>query len=291
MTLRSFALALWLTFCVAPAWAGEGAAGRAPLVGVTGSQALRWTPAPKGWRARLLAPPASAPVSFDAQIADWRLRAFHFTVYDDPAPGLYARGETRDVPALRQPGLKVVDPARPAADALCATLMTCLVALEAWSASHPGHDPILVALDLRPGPPRGRFARLAGGPEPPHAPRWEDLAKEIAHVLPASRRAAALSDARGRLLIVARGGRGARPPQPPFLIAADEGAGPMMLDARGSPLWRLERAAAAGRLAIVIGAPWESGADPWVIGAREAAAAGAAVVIAEQDALRGGGAR
>lgn len=271
--------------------AGAAVAAREPiLAGVMNAPSFTWSKR-RGAVAGILAHGSPLPaVGLADQLEALDLRAVHLTVVADDGPGRFAKGAMRDVAALRQPGLKVLDPEHPDPTASCFTVMTCLIDLDQWSRAHPAHGPLVVIMDLQPVTDRpGRLARvmrLARGSKAQSAPRWDQLADEIATVLTRDRIAASLADAHGKLLIVARGGEGTPPPGAPFLIAGRDREA-RLFDARGAYPGQIETAKAQGALVVVIGADWEDRRDElWEIGALEAARLGADIVVFKPEAAR-----
>lgn len=192
------------------------------LVGVMNAHAFRLAEAPRPVLRRIGAPSRFRPVGIAEQFETLGHRAFHFPVYVDPQTGGFARGRLAGVAALRQPGLKVLDPHDPAPDAVCATLMLCLMAVDAASRAFPDHAVWAVVVDLRqPGDPRWYrwwppFLRWLA-PQPPEAPARptaDAVLREIALALPAPRRAASLAlgpETAGRIAVVVRGAAGHAP--------------------------------------------------------------------------------
>ncbi len=190
------------------------------LVGVMNAHAFRLAEAPRPGLRRLGAPTRFRPVGFAAQAETLGHRAFHFPVFADPETGSFARGRLGGVAALRQPGLKVLDPRDPAPDAVCATLMVCLMGVDAASRAAPDHPVWAVVVDVRQlgdprwyrwWPPLLRWL-APQPPATPDAPSAAAVLREIELALPANRRARSLvlgPETAGRIAVFVRGVGGA----------------------------------------------------------------------------------
>jgi hypothetical protein len=289
--MTGFTIKRAAVFAIAAALAAPGAvAAQHVHIGVEDSQAFRASedtpslfgaPGSRTLTAALGARPRLSPLSFAQQAELLGADALHFPVYADPEPGRYARGAASGVTALRQAGLKVVDPDEPDPEAICFTLMTCLMQVDAWSRARPGHPPLMVVLDARAEPHPGRLGRAKAfvlNDSRPEAPTWNRLALEVETALPAARRAASLDGEPGKVTLVARGGRGEVPEGAPFFVA---GADLQLLDAEATPAWALRPAARAADFLGVLGAGWDGDAN-----ARAARAAGARLIIVDAEAAR-----
>jgi len=256
----------------------------APRVGVESSNVFRWSDVRPGRTLGALArlKPRLDPLSFDVQAGELGFRAFHLTVYADPDVGRYA-GFADDL-ALEQAGLKTVALGRSNAGAPCLTYMLCLMQLDAWSRAHPGEGPLVVVIDARregDGPQTGilggRVARLTSrftaGNRPP-APTWEQLITETQIAVPDLHAS--------QLVLIAVGIAGLAPSSSPFLVA-DRDVSVFRADA---PSGAVRAAARRGELTVVIGADVRGEGDPSRLGAREAVALGAHVVIVTEDTAR-----
>lgn len=92
-----------------------------------------------------------------AEQLDDGARSFEFNVFYDPKGGLYAHpvgAAMTGVPvaeeyidSMSKPGFKVLDIQDVDYRSVCVTLVKCLQQLKTWSAAHPDHVPILIALD------------------------------------------------------------------------------------------------------------------------------------------------
>ncbi|MGD2133993.1 MAG: hypothetical protein PVI23_14455 [Maricaulaceae bacterium] len=265
-------------FSLADAWLG-------PVVGVERSTDFRRSDPGRieTWQARLTFASGERTLDFGALMAEGH-RAFHLTVYADPEPGRYARGGASQVAALRQPGLKVVNPEGPRADAPCFTLMTCLSQLDAASRVQDGSAPLVVVIEAREPPAaETRLGRVAdgladrfGAASPPGRPDWSRLALEVETAL------GGRPDPR-RLVLVASGAAGVMPGAgAPFLI---DGRDAVVIPA-DAPLAEAETALASGAFAIVLGADWHGEESAARLGPMEAAGRGAHVIFLTQDAAR-----
>ncbi|MCG8441525.1 MAG: Ca2+-dependent phosphoinositide-specific phospholipase C [Caulobacterales bacterium] len=275
------------------ALAGAAAAAEPTWIGVMNSHQFRWSDAPSTRLARyvperLTPGPRLSPLTFAEQLESFGWRVIHLPVVDDPETGRWARGRVAHVRALRQPGLKVIDPRRADPEALCFTLMTCLIDVEGWSRTRPGHEPVIVLLQARAVAPDGRVAgvkrRFGGAPDTP-APTWRAIAQEVETALPEQRRATTLAGADGRLIIVAMGGRGPAPARAPF-VTGGEGGVVDLFNAPATPAWAIEQAVGNGRFVGALNVGWRDGAPDEGVGARQAAAKGAHMLVFGADAAR-----
>lgn len=267
------ALTLAVAARAAPPLAVDVLGAETPVVGVERAFVFRWSDAPPLGRIGALArlKPRLAPMSFAEQAQALDFRAFHLTVYADPDVGRYA-GDARPV-ALRQPGLKVLDPDRVDAEATCATYMTCLMMLDAQARSDAAGGPVVAVVEAGREPlGEGRAAhawRRLFGDGRSAAPTWDELALETRTALPAG----------SPLVIVVAGGEGAAPEDAPFLVA---GRDAFVFAGDGAP-GDVAAAARRGALTVVVGAS-EHAEDR--IGALDAAALGAQVVIVDVATAR-----
>jgi hypothetical protein len=94
---------------------------------------------------------------FDAQ----GIRQIELDVFADPFGGLYARrggliaiGQDPEthIPALEEPGLKVLHIQDVDFETRCLTFVECLRAIKAWSDDHPGHLPLAVLVEAKDDP-------------------------------------------------------------------------------------------------------------------------------------------
>jgi len=108
----------------------------------------------------------------------------------------------------------------------------------------------------------------------PLFPSWEQIAVETQVAIPDLDMSA--------LVVIVTGGAGAVPDNVPFLVA-ERDARVFHADA---PAGAVRAAARRGELTVVIGADVDGEGDPSLLGAREAAALGAHVVIVTQDTAR-----
>ena len=285
----AFLLGLALGFGLTP----RSAAQDGPVVGVEDSMAFRWSDAPDLPKIvqlphadKLPVAKRLAPASFAEQLGEWGLRVIHLPVVDDPEPGAWARpGGAR---ALLQPGLKVANPVRGVdEEALCVTLVLCLRDIDAWSRANPGHPDILIVLDADAPVYEGRFntlsARFLGKPMT-NPPSWERMAREVQAVLRPSRRTNRLTETGGRLMVVARGGGGPAPQNPPFEIAALEGGGVVVAPADRAIRHHITYAVEEGSTVILLGAEGLGRGSSLTLG--EAAEIGVDAVVLTPDAVR-----
>ncbi len=92
------------------------------------------------------------------QLDDFGIRQFELDVFADPDGGLYASRAANAVvglppesgdPALDAPGFKVLHTQDFDYESTCVTLVTCLGEIDAWSAAHPDHLPIMILVELK----------------------------------------------------------------------------------------------------------------------------------------------
>ncbi len=283
----------------APAWSERGAAPAAHdhglMVGVENSHAFRAAESPRSLIRRLGGPPRFRPQSFADQHRVQRFRAFHLPVYADPQGGRYAVGRMGDVAALRQAGLKVILPDDRQADAVCVTLMQCLMAIDAAARASASPGPWAVVLDVRPPPPP-RWYRLWPGvlrwlappaPEPEAPPSAVQIAREVNTVLSRSRVITAWPPGpqdHGKLALIVRGASGPAPADPPFLREGPRGAA--FLPWRDLTGTEADQAIAQASISAVVGVDWRGEDAPQRLSAREAARWGVDVIVLSQKAAR-----
>jgi hypothetical protein len=266
-----------------------------PAVGVEGSASLRMAEK-RGYFRR--APPA---IPFTDQVVEG-LSAFHLPVYAVADPGVATGARFAGA------GLKVGYREAPDNEALCATLMRCLMALDAlararWAeAQDEGRatQPLVVVVDAAAPAPQpadfpARAARAAVAVIPPAVqdavwapgptPSWEILLAEVTAALPELEP--------GPLVIVLAGAEGAPSDAYDWLGEAEaavliDGADARVLRAEATPE-AMSAAVTSGAFTVVLGADWSGEGDPARLGPREAAALGAhAVVVTPFSALQGG---
>lgn len=92
------------------------------------------------------------------QLTEQGARQLELDVFADPDGGLYAErrglslvGEptASGIPALEEPGFKVLHAADIDFESTCLTLIACLEEVHAWSDDHPTHLPVLVLLEAK----------------------------------------------------------------------------------------------------------------------------------------------
>lgn len=92
---------------------------------------------------------------FDSQ----GIRQIELDVFHDPLGGLYANHPVRSfffdedaasgIPALDEPGLKVLHVQEVDYETTCYTFVSCLQEIKSWSDNHPGHLPITVLVEAK----------------------------------------------------------------------------------------------------------------------------------------------
>lgn len=97
----------------------------------------------------------------EEQFATQGIRQIELDVFADPNGGLYAnragqRAATGDgasgVPALSEPGLKVLHVQDIDFETTCFTLVECLTDVRRWSDANPGHVPLMVLIEAKDDP-------------------------------------------------------------------------------------------------------------------------------------------
>src|SRR5262245_29756455 len=127
------------------------------------------------------------PQQFDEQ----GIRQIEIDVFADPMGGLYAHreglaviGQNPDsgIPALSQPGFKVLHLQDIDFETTCLTFVDCLQQVKSWSDAHPGHLPIMILVEAKDDllPPVLDFTI----PVPIGVPEFAALDAEIRSVFP-----------------------------------------------------------------------------------------------------------
>ena len=97
-------------------------------------------------------------IPLDEQFSTQGVRQIELDVWADPAGGLYANRPVMSlfdlptasgVPALDQPGIKVLHIADIDFQSTCFTFIDCLMTIKTWSDGHPGHLPIAVLVEAK----------------------------------------------------------------------------------------------------------------------------------------------
>lgn len=129
----------------------------------------------------------------EEQFATQGIRQIELDVFADPNGGLYAnragqRAATGDgasgVPALDDPGLKVMHVQDIDFETTCFTLVQCLTNVRRWSDANPGHAPLMILIEAKdeaiPDPVNLGFVT----PLPIDATQFDELDAEIRSVFP-----------------------------------------------------------------------------------------------------------
>ena len=129
----------------------------------------------------------------EEQFATQGIRQIELDVFADPNGGLYAnragqRAATGDgasgVPALDEPGLKVMHVQDIDFETTCFTLVECLTDVRRWSDANPGHAPLMILIEAKdeaiPDPVNLGFVT----PLPIDAAQLDELDVEIRSVFP-----------------------------------------------------------------------------------------------------------
>jgi len=92
------------------------------------------------------------------QLDTYGIRQLELDVFADPDGGLWASRQALPViglpaesgiPALDQPGYKVLHTQDFDFETTCLTLVACLTEVEAWSASNPNHLPVMILIEFK----------------------------------------------------------------------------------------------------------------------------------------------
>jgi hypothetical protein len=131
----------------------------------------------------------------DEQFSSQGIRQIELDVFADPEGGLYADRQilrvfredpASGIPALDEPGIKVLHVQEVDYRTTCYTLVECLETVKSWSDDHPGHLPLMILLeakdDIIPDPLPLGFVE----PLPFRSADFRDLDEEILSVFPRS---------------------------------------------------------------------------------------------------------
>lgn len=135
-------------------------------------------------------------VSLTEQFTDQGIRQIELDVFDDPDGGLYAQrralslfdeSTASGIPALDEPGLKVIHVQEIDYRTTCYTFVSCLEEIKAWSDDNPNHLPITVLVEAKdeaiPDPLNLGFAI----PPPFEAAALNRIDEEVRSIFPDSR--------------------------------------------------------------------------------------------------------
>jgi hypothetical protein len=132
----------------------------------------------------------------DEQFSLHGIRQIELDVFADPEGGLYdlrrgliLLGEDPDsgIPALEQPGFKVLHVQDIDFDTRCVTFIECLQTIKAWSDSHRGHLPIAVLVEAKDDPIPDPVELGFTVPLPIGTPEFDALDAEIRSVFSRNR--------------------------------------------------------------------------------------------------------
>jgi hypothetical protein len=132
-------------------------------------------------------------VPLDEQFSTQGIRQIELDVWADPAGGLYANRNVMSIfglptasgiPALDQPGFKVLHIADVDFESTCFTFTECLLVIKAWSDAHPGHLPIAVLVEAKDDPTPDLLQVGFVTPVPFDPTQLDALDAEIRAVLP-----------------------------------------------------------------------------------------------------------
>jgi hypothetical protein len=132
-------------------------------------------------------------IPLDQQFETQGIRQIELDVWADPAGGLYANRNVMSifdlptasgVPALDQPGFKILHIADVDFQSTCFTLVDCLQTIKAWSDAHPSHLPIAVLIEAKDDATPDVFDVGFVTPVPFDPAQFDALDAEIRSVLP-----------------------------------------------------------------------------------------------------------
>ena len=132
-------------------------------------------------------------VPLQEQFETQGIRQIELDVFDDPKGGLFANHPARTlfgedaasgIPALDEPGLKVLHVQDIDYETTCLTFVSCLTEIKTWSDANPGHLPVTVLVEVKdeeiPDPLNLGFAK----PEPFGVDALNRIDAEILSVFP-----------------------------------------------------------------------------------------------------------
>ncbi len=129
------------------------------------------------------------------QFGEQGIRQIELDVFADPVGGLYAARDAQRVlgipqpaiPALDQPGLKVLHIQDIDFETTCLTFVECLGAVKAWSDGHPGHLPIMILVEAKDDVLPDVFGVHFAVPIPFGAAEFDAVDADIRSVFPPER--------------------------------------------------------------------------------------------------------
>jgi hypothetical protein len=132
-------------------------------------------------------------IPLDQQFDTQGIRQIEIDVWADPVGGLYANRPVNAVvgqpvasgiPALSQPGFKVLHITDIDFQSTCFTFKECLTVIKTWSDAHPGHLPIAVLVEAKDDPTPDPLSLGFSTPVPLGPAEFDALDDEIRSVLP-----------------------------------------------------------------------------------------------------------
>ena len=119
------------------------------------------------------------------------IRQIELDVWADPQGGLYARrpvlsfvglDPASGIPALDEPGFKILHVAELDFESTCWTFVECLENVRDWSLAHPGHVPLFILVEAKDDPTPDLFQLGFGTPVPIGPAELDALDEEIRSV-------------------------------------------------------------------------------------------------------------
>jgi hypothetical protein len=132
----------------------------------------------------------------DQQFDTQGVRQIELDVWADPAGGLYANRPVMQrvnlptasgIPALDDPGFKILHIADVDFQSTCFTFVECLTTIKAWSDAHPGHLPIAILVEAKDDATPDVFGLGFVTPVPLDTAQFDALDAEIRSVFPPER--------------------------------------------------------------------------------------------------------
>lgn len=129
----------------------------------------------------------------DVQFETQGIRQIELDVFADPEGGLYSvrkinsvfmQDTSANIPALLDPGFKVLHIQEIDFETTCYTFVECLETIKAWSDANPRHLPIMVLVELKDDPIPDPLMLSFVIPVPIGRPEMDDLDAEIRSVFP-----------------------------------------------------------------------------------------------------------
>ena len=132
-------------------------------------------------------------IPLDQQFDTQGIRQIELDVWADPVGGLYANRPVNAVvgvptasgiPALSQPGFKIIHITDIDFQSTCFTFKECLTVIKTWSDAHPSHLPLAVLVEAKDDPTPDPLSLGFSTPVPLGPAQFDALDDEIRSVLP-----------------------------------------------------------------------------------------------------------